>query len=557
MKQNIFETRQRAEELLHEAINIWQNSDFDDKMEGLENDPILKLMITALAYQNNESISDLEAMKAEVLEEYAQLLTPYEVGHAVPATAVVATTPVDSTATLQLDSNSVFTITGTEYKFLPLLHTNVLNAKIDQLVRIDGRRWKISFQLDSPLKEIGGFAFAIKNQNFYDLKVTLNKQTLPIIKPWEYSELPLNDCFGLDTTIYTKSQTYEASAACLDLFARQNMRIYVIRPDKAATFDVETESFDLTIEFSGIKDDFVFNRENVILNPVILVNAELQHVTLSGQSPVARVNQQFMHAIRPAEEQLYANSLIEVRRVAADRFNQGRLVKLLNTLIARYHSDYYAFQDIKGLAGDRIMQALQEILSHLMEYARKDQLKRVPGTYLMLRDDRLFQIKDSSVEVGYLTTSGAAVNSSLNVDCTFIVPTGLSSNDTRHIAPPVPGSDEITDASALASMSRYYIATNDRIVTPADIKLFCYKELLTRYGIVNDMVKRLSVSHRHQMETRGPGYEIVVEIQLADSPFIRRSLDEKVSRVEILLQKMIEVRSTNIYPVIVMIKLEN
>jgi hypothetical protein len=301
----------------------------------------------------------------------------------------------------------------------------------------------------------------------------------------------------------------------------------------------------------------VFNRENIILNPVILVNAELQHVTLSAQSPVIRVNQQFMHAIRPAEEQLYANSLIEVRRVAADRFNQGRLVKLLNTLIARYHSDYYAFQDLKGLSGDKVMQALQEILTHLMDYARKDQLKRVPGTYLMLRDDRLFQIKDSSVEVGYLTTPGAAVNSSLNVDSTFIVPTGLSSNDTRQIAPPVAGSDEITDASALSSMSRYYIATNDRIVTPADIKLFCYKELLTRYGIVNDMVKRLTVSRRHQMETRGPGYEIVVEIQLADSPFIRRSLDEKVSRVEILLQKMIEVRSTNIYPVIVMIKLEN
>ena len=91
MKQTIFETKQRAEELLHEAINIWRHSDDNDKLEGLENDPIMKLMITALAYQANENISDLEVMKAEVLEEYAQLLTPYEVGHAVPATAVVST----------------------------------------------------------------------------------------------------------------------------------------------------------------------------------------------------------------------------------------------------------------------------------------------------------------------------------------------------------------------------------------------------------------------------------------------------------------------------------
>ena len=80
MKQTIFETKQRAEELLREAINIWRQSDDNDKLEGLENDPVLKLMITAMAYQANESSSDLEAMKTEVLEDFAQLLTPFEVG---------------------------------------------------------------------------------------------------------------------------------------------------------------------------------------------------------------------------------------------------------------------------------------------------------------------------------------------------------------------------------------------------------------------------------------------------------------------------------------------
>ena len=36
MKQTIFETRQRAEELLLEAINIWRHSDDNDKLEGLK-----------------------------------------------------------------------------------------------------------------------------------------------------------------------------------------------------------------------------------------------------------------------------------------------------------------------------------------------------------------------------------------------------------------------------------------------------------------------------------------------------------------------------------------
>jgi len=567
MKQTIFETRQRAEELLREAINIWQQSDDNDKLEGLENDPILKLMITALAYQVNESISDLEAMKDEVLEEYAQLLTPYEIGHAVPATAVISTALQDPISELELNSSSSFTLNGTDYKFIPLLKTRLLNIKDISIVRIDGRRWKVTMNFSTPTNDLSGFAFAIKNQNFQDVNITLNRQQVPIAKPWDYSELPLSDCFGLDTILYNRSQTFEASATCLDLFARQNVRIFVIRPHKQSQFtNVETDTFDLIFEFSGINDSFKFDKNNLILNPVILVNAELHNTTLSSQTPVIRVggydkndeqvNQQFLHAIRPSEEQLYGNSLIEIRRVAADRFNQGRLVKLLNAVIARYHSDYYAFQNLKGISGDKTMQALQEILSRLVDIARKDQLRQIPGIYILLRDTKLLQTKDGSVEVGYLTTAGAGINSSLNADCSFIVPTGLNSSQTHQIANPVMGSDEITEESAQASLSRYYIATCDRIVTPADIKLFCYNELLTRYGIIRDMIRQITVNRRQQIERNGPGYEIVVDILLADNPFVKRSFEEKVSLVEMLLQKMIEVRSTNIYPIVVTIQIE-
>ena len=44
---------------------------------------------------------------------------------------------------------------------------------------------------------------------------------------------------------------------------------------------------------------------------------------------------------------------------------------------------------------------------------------------------------------------------------------------------------------------------------------------------------------------------------MADNPFVKRSFAEKTSQVEILLQKMIEVRSTNIYPVTVVIRVES
>ena len=567
MKQTIFETKQRAEELLREAFNIWRQSDDNERLEGLENDPVLKLMITALAYQTNESTSELEALKTEVLEEFAQLLTPYEIGHAVPATAVVETALQDSVAELEITDQSVFMLNGTNFTFMPLLRTRLLNVKENSIIRMDGRRFKVSLRFNSPIKDLSGFAFAVDSLDFQDLSVSIKDQQLPLIRPWDYSELPLQDCFGLDTILYNRSQTYEASATCLDLFARQNIRLFVIGNHNPTRFLLsETDSVDLIFEFSGISDKFVFDKQHFSVNPIVLVNAQLHQVTLSAQTPIVRVagynkdedhvNLQFLHAVRPSEEQLYGNSLVEIRKVAADRFNQGRLVRLLNSLIARYHSDFYAFQGLQGFTGDKTMQALQETLTRLMEITKKDQLRQVPGVYLLLRNRRLLESGKGSLDVSYLTTAGSGVNTSLNADSTFTVPGGLSAAQTRQIANPVMGRDETTEEAALASLSRYYIATSDRIVTPADIKLFCYNELLVRYGIVRDMVKSLTVNRRQQMDRRGCGYEIVVEIVLADNPFVRRSFAEKVSRVEILMQKMIEVRSTNIYPVIVTLNIE-
>ena len=567
MKQTIFETRQRADELMREAINIWRQSDMNDFLEGLETDPVLSLMLTALAYQMNEAVGDMEMLKTEVLEEYAYLLTPYEVGHAVPATAVIETALQDTIPEMELTPQSEFTLTGTPYTFIPVLRSRVMNAKVRSIVRMDGRRWKVSLLFKSPVSEISGLTFAVRNVNFQDVKVTIKGQLVPLVKPWDFADLPLSQCFGLDTILYNRSQTYQAQASCLDLFARHNIRLFYVKSHAAGKLlPAETETVDLVFEFTGISDKFQFDKESFSLNTVLLANAKMHSVTLSAASPLARVagydnrddqsSQQFLHAIRPSEEQIYGNSLVEVRRVAADRFNQGQLVRLLHVLIAKYHSDYYAFQDMKGISGDKTMQALQEILLRLLDAAQKDKLRQLPGVYILLRDASAIRTGNGSVDVSYMTTAGANVNAALNSSSTFTVPTGFNSTDTRQIAIPVPGSDEVSEEGALASLSRYYVATCDRIVTPADIKVFCYNELLTRYGIVRDMVSDISVSHRQQIDNRECGYEIVVEILLADNSFVKRSFAEKIPQVEILLQKMIEVRSTNIYPIHVSIQIK-
>ena len=356
----------------------------------------------------------------------------------------------------------------------------------------------------------------------------------------------------------------------LDLFARQNVRLYCIQAAKGVKYiPMETDSLELVFEFTGINEDFSLSSQNLVLNTVVLVNAQQQTITLSSANPIARVagydihtaentiyGRQFLHMLRPSEDQIYGETPVEVRRMSADRFNQGALVKLLNNLINKFNSDYYAFLDIQEVANDKLINVLIDILSRLQAAAKQDSARSISGVYLMLRPSAELQNQPISMEVTYLTTAGASINNLLSDDMMFTAPSGFESGGTRLIAAPTPGFDELHDEKAKASLRRYYMTTHDRLVTPADIKLFCYHELLSRYGIVRDMVKSISVYHRQEYEKRLSGYEILVEIVLIENTFVKRGFADKIQQTEILLKAMMNVRSTNIYPIQVIIRLE-
>ena len=570
MKQTIFENKQRADELMREAVRIWRESDHGDQLEGIEQDPVFSLLMTALAYQSNETESFLEQMKSDVLNDFARMLSPYEVGHAIPATAVIETSLQTGLTDLEVNEQHVFTLPDTDARFISLLQTRVLNAAIRSVVRMDGRRWKVTLKFDSPITDLSGFCFAIRNQNFKNLRLYIKGQLLPLVSPWDFSELPLMPCFSIDSILYNRNQTYRAAASCLDLFARQNIRLYYIKKHQGSRYiPSETDSIDLVFEFTGIKDGFLFDRNNLSLNSMILVNANIHTVDISATTPIVRVagfqspssesdgvSQQFLHMMRPSTDQIYGRMPIEVRKVAADRFNQGSLVSLLNTLISRYYTDFYAFSNLREEASDKVMQNLIDILIRMRDSARADLEQRVPGVYLLLRPEADKQNLPASISVSYVTTLGSAVNSQLTSESIFQVPNGFDNAVTRQIGAPVPGSDEMVDRIEESSMTRYYMTTNDRLVTPADLKLFCYAELQARYGITRSMIKQVTVSHRRQQERSEVGYEILVEIVLNDNAFIRRGFEEKIPQTEALMRAMMSVRSTNIYPIQVTIQID-
>ena len=570
MKQTLFETKLRADELLKKAIEIWQKSSQSETLEGIENDPVLTLLMTALAYQANELENDFDHMKADVIEEFSHMLTPYEAAHALPATALVETALDDQQEEVELGPQHIFTLSNTKVEFMPLLHTRVLNVAVDSIVRLDGRRWKVTLQFKTPNLDLSGFCFAIKNQNYKDLDISIKGQTLSLLKPWNYSDLPLSPCFSIDNIFYNRSATCQPSPVSLELFAWQNVRMYYIpyyQTHKA--LPGSRDSVEMIFEFCGINDDFIFDKNNLALNTVILVNAKLNTVTLSAANPIIRVagfdtqseesytyGRQFLHVLRPPEDQIFGNVPIEVRRIAADRFNQGSLVKMLQTLLNKYYSDFYAFQNIQDAMNDRVIHGLSEILQRLQTAAKQNNTLSIPGVYLMLQPTENFRQQAISLDINYVTTAGAGINDLLSEDSIFSPPAGFNASATRLVGAPMPGVDEIRDQKTEASLRRYYMTTHDRLVTPADIKQFCYHQLLLHFNIVRDMVKSITINHRQQPGSCHCGYEIVVEIVLMDNSFVKRGFADKIHQAEVLLKGMMNVRSANIYPIQVIISLE-
>ena len=182
-------------------VSIWRQSNQSEQLEGMENDPVFSLLINALAYKANEIENEIERLQEEVLESFTQMLVPYELCHAVPATTVVETFLQKDIPEVWVDSDSTFTLANSSFHFMPMLRSKVVNLSVESVIRMDARRWKVSLTFPHPLADLSGMTFLISNPNFHDLRVTIKGQAVPLTKPWDYANLPLSKDFSLDTML--------------------------------------------------------------------------------------------------------------------------------------------------------------------------------------------------------------------------------------------------------------------------------------------------------------------------------------------------------------------
>lgn len=557
MKQTIFEIRQRAEELMREFSQIWQHSQYSEFVADLQKDPVFMMFIMALAYQANETENDLLRLKNEIWDDFERMLLPYEALHAIPATVLIKTAPRPDIAEVVVNENMVFNI-DSAFQFIPLFKSKVLNLEITTIERLDGRRWKVGLKSPFPIKSLEGFSFGVRNQNFSTLTISEGNKRISLIRPWNFSELPFVKAFDSESMSFNHGEMYTPSMMPLDLFARQEIRLFWIEKYHTELFQEDKNKFELIFEFGGIDNDFVFDKTQLVLNPLVLVNASIQEATLTAKTPILRVGdtednlknntKQFLHLINPPLSKTNPDVEIEIRKVGGDRFNLAALHKMIGSIIDKYSSDFYAFQSLPNALSDNFVFNLKENLTRISSFINKESAQIIPGVYLMLKDRKTFQNDNFSLYVKYLTTNGGLVNESLQKeDIEFSINPFLSSSDTQVLSFSL-GSDETNSEKVKKAILRYYLLSSNRIVTMADIRAFCYAHLLRFYDIPEELIKKIEIAHRLSNDKRGSGYEICIDIKLMQNNAIKKTLEDKIPAIELLFKKLLEARSVGIYP---------
>lgn len=563
MSLTIFESRQRAKDLIDQATKLWEESNYSDQLTGLGDDPVFKMLFTALSYQSSLLEAEIARIKSDVLSDLADYLVSHKGMGAVPATAVISTNLEGELPELAIDHNSRFSLGDRTIEFAPLLCTKVINVKGIEIVRLDGRRWRVALNFAEPVASLRGFSFAITDCNFKSVSASIAGRPLPLVAPWQFSEQPFTSYFSIDAMLYNRRFTFDPSAISIDLFASQNICNFVVKDfDLTVEKEFGLDKVEIVLEFGGINADFAFDKGRLRLNTIILANVSRQSRTLSQQNPIVKLAdnaaeenekslpQFFMHLLPTATAQKWRDDDIIIRSYSTERFNSRALLDLINVTIAKIDTDRAAFRHYISQRSEEPLLALRSILAdikQLTEDSKSD--ARFAGIYAALRDPRQKGMDTQSIDLQYLTTMGAGINKRLSIQSPIDLPAGLSASHTRQIAEPGLGHDPQNGPEKLLNLSKYLFITADRLVTPADIKMFCLTVLQNQYGLDRNLIRSILVDHRPNSADRLMGYEIVVDISIANHQYVKKVLQPQTARIENILEKMILVRSANIYPV--------
>jgi hypothetical protein len=424
-----------------------------------------------------------------MLRSLRDRIIPHHLMQPMPAFSIIQIEPKkDAEPEIIIDENYNFEFKKNnkeKYNFAPLLTTKIISS---ELFRSDEdtntNTIYCALQSDNEINNLSGISLYFETDEPIEIiKIIERNQNveIPIIKPNQYNELPFTAWFNNNHWFLTeKFHLFGTYDYWQEIFLTNTTNLYYI--DKCDSFE-NSQNIELEII---LKEPVNTQNLQVKINCIPVVQVEKNEITLEKNNPIQELvgkqnkDGEFLNLLCNTNEndiEEYTNKFM-IRQFGVERYNPKILLEQLQEIERRYISDYYAFQDI-GINDftfdkkDNVAKTLQDVIREVIQkisdrLEEEDRVEKSNNYYAVLRKET-----QESIHINYLTTSGEWANGIKKEEKAKT----SSIFDAQLLIDTQGGRNAVTDELQKEDIAKYYFQTKDKLVTIADIRAFCYKEL--------------------------------------------------------------------------------
>ncbi len=535
--------QRRVAELSNKVLSIWalegkwEKDNPNAPLYGMERDPLVNLLLTALAYQELQIEADINRFRSGMVDELEEAMLPYHLTKAAPAIVMMSTAKAKGNPErCVVGDGTSFTLRKESFRerttinFCPLFESNIIGATVTGLEQLPDGRWKLTLAVEDEKADLGGVGFFFKGMAFDDLVMRLGDKEINLIKPWEYDRFPMSPDFSFWSMAYNKSLLFGTNEQWFDLWAEQPMQYYMVEPYDAVVLPQGT--VELILDFVGLRTTNI-GTGNVCINSFPVVNVNKRSFALTPSEPIVKIaddKDYFLNLVGQPDTIGEADKFI-LRRYGCERFGFSELLRLADTLQKRNSTDFYAYQEISALKDGEKMRKLKVLLKDILNDIRGEVMPK-SGVYALLKGDAQIEV---SIPLKALYTDGSRANGVESGSVVLEAPSDFDLGQTCVLTTSMGGRDEVVNTEERRMLSHYYALTNDKLVTRSDLKAFCVKEL-RGYNIG---VNRIEVVNTAEGTRNVVAYVSGVNPELDLSAIAQR------------IQRLIDVHSSGLMPVAV------
>ena len=481
-------------EIIRQALEMW---DERGDIRDIEKDPVIKLLFQALAYQSHSVLQEMETFKEQTINEFRNKLIPYYLIKPFPAYSIIQTKIKENTkekvaplTSFWVDEKSSFDFGKKKYSFAPLFNTKIVLATIsDQKVNKKEHTIALTLSCKDVIEDFSGLSFFLEGMGINeDVEITMDNKVLPVIKPYEYENLPFTELFQ---SPFLLSEDNQLQLGRYDfwqeLYLKHQIQFFYIGDYNASKIINRNLSPVFTIRFKNLLKPEYLNDCSIKINCFPAVNVQQNTVYLTDDEPVKKLstdNSTFLNLLVDKNLETSTNDYI-IRHYGVERYSHKELLFQLNDLFNRYISDYYAFKDVEELKKGDKLESIYKTFREILPIIKKDREDVHPSVYAILKlNDRLMHQEDS-VKINFLTTNCELANGISKGEKPASTSEFLDKDKTVFLQETSGGRNEERNEATLNHLARYNMLTKDKIVTAADVKALCYKELKDKIRSVN------------------------------------------------------------------------